>query len=104
MVKYLELHQIEALKRTEQPRHRLDSLGYTKIGGSPTDLMLLIEGRWRRIYVICFSNSSSTFINLNREKYFLGSIEHDINDLATCAWTNGEAVYPKAAEAKPCEA
>ncbi|MCP4886336.1 MAG: hypothetical protein GY904_06955 [Planctomycetaceae bacterium] len=104
MVKYLELHQVEALKRTEQPQQRLDSLGYTKLGGSPTDLMLLIEGRWRRIYVIQFSNAGSVFVNLNREKHFLGRIETDINELATCAWTNGEAVYPKAAEAKPCEA
>lgn len=101
MLKYLELQQVEALKRTEQPRQRLDSLGYTLRGGSPTDLMLLIEGRWRRVYVICFSNSGSTFINLNREQYFLGRIDHDLRDLATGAVTNEGPIYP---EVKPCEA
>tara|TARA_Y100000389_G_scaffold48812_1_gene44332 strand:+ start:94 stop:399 length:306 start_codon:yes stop_codon:yes gene_type:complete len=101
MVKYLELHQVEALKRTKQPRQRLDSLGYTLRGGSPTDLMLLIEGRWRRIYVIQFSNAGSAFVKLNREQYFLGRIDHDIRDLAMGAMVNENPVYP---EAKPCEA
>lgn len=47
--------------------------GYTSVKGSPTRWMIIIDGRktWRRVWVLCFSNSSSYFININGERFYL---------------------------------
>ena len=44
------------------PRPRLTRDGYTKRGGSPTRFEVLHAGRWRRVYVVCFSNTETLFV------------------------------------------
>lgn len=53
-------------KETKAPRPRLTAMGYTKADGSPTTVMVRLFGetRWRRVYVIQYSNMGSCFIKL----------------------------------------
>jgi len=55
---------IEESRTTAEPRQRLTSAGYTVRSGSPTRYQVRCAGekRWRRVYVICFSNVGSLFI------------------------------------------
>jgi hypothetical protein len=48
------------------PRPRLDAMGYTLKGGSPLTRQVRLHGekRWRRVYMICFSNAGTAFIKV----------------------------------------
>lgn len=68
-------------KTTKQPQQRLTVDGYTKRGGSPTDIVVKIKGygnRWRRVYVVCFSNSGSLFVKVDGIDYYINLERHDI--------------------------
>ena len=49
------------------PRPRLDTMGYTLKGGSPLTRQVRLPGekRWRRVYMICFSNAGTAFIKVH---------------------------------------
>ena len=82
MVEYLKSSEIVAAKTTQQPRPRLDVYGYTLRGGSPSDVMVkLQDGRWRRVYNLCFSNCGSQFVKCGGRSLFLGKVEDHINNL-----------------------
>ena len=82
MVEYLKSSEIMAAKTTDQPRQRLDVYGYTLRGGSPSDVMVkLKDGRWRRVYNLCFSNCGSQFVKVNNKSLFLGRVEDHIKNL-----------------------
>lgn len=55
---------VDARESTRKPRDRLTRDGYTVAAGSPTsiEVRLFGEKRWRRVYVVCFSNIGSCFI------------------------------------------
>lgn len=59
MVKYAN---IEGCKAEGNPQPRLDAYGYTLRSGSPTRYKALVDGRYRRIYCLCFSNAASYFV------------------------------------------
>ena len=70
MITYLEPNRIEAKKVTAMPTYGRNADGYgSKI---PTSMMVLVEGRWRRVYVTQYSNAGSAWITLNKEKVFVG--------------------------------
>jgi hypothetical protein len=74
MIEYLKKSEVRSAKRTAQPRPRLNVYGYTLRGGSPTDAMVqLSDGRWRRVYVLCWSNCSSLFVKVGGRSLFLDS-------------------------------
>ena len=47
--------------------------GYTTIKGAPTRFKVKVNGsgRWLRVYVLCFSNALSFFVNLEGERHYL---------------------------------
>ncbi len=82
MVEYLNFSEVVAAKTTQQPRQRLDVYGYTLRGGSPSDVMVkLSDGRWRRVYTLCFSNCESQFVKVGGRSLFLGHVEDHIKNL-----------------------
>ena len=82
MVEYLNSSEIMAAKTTQQPRPRLDVYGYTLRGGRPSNVMVkLQDGRWRRVYELCFSNCGSQFVKVGGTNLFLGHVEDHIKNL-----------------------
>jgi hypothetical protein len=73
-IKYLAEHfRVAACK--EKPidqRPYLTVYGYTKRAGAPTNYMVRLRGekRWRRVYVLQFSNAGSLFVTINGEAYY----------------------------------
>lgn len=60
------------VKETETPRHGINASGYgCKI---PTQYMVKYNGRWRRVYAICYSNAATLFIG----RKYTGLITVDI--------------------------
>jgi len=61
------------------PRPRLDALGYTVQGGSPTRRQVQIDGEvtksgkpvWRRVYCLQFSNAPSFVVKVNGQSVFI---------------------------------
>jgi hypothetical protein len=51
------------------PRPRLTRDGYTERGGSPTTFQIRFKGekRWRRVYVLQFSNAPTLFIKTQND-------------------------------------
>ena len=60
----------------------LDSQGYTKKCGAPTDYMVQITGsnRWYRVKVWCFSNTATYFITVKNQNII-------VNDLDLPLWS-----------------
>lgn len=42
------------------PKRRMTSTGYSQ--KAPTEYMLRLEGKWRRVYSFCISNTATLFI------------------------------------------
>lgn len=65
-VKYAKVVE---LKRAGDPRPRMTRDGYTKRAGSPTAMVVRLDGetRWRRVYVWCFSNAGTHFVRVKGE-------------------------------------
>lgn len=51
-------------KRTKLPQQRLCRDGYTKRGGTPTDIVVRLAGEkiWRRVYTLCFGTGVTQII------------------------------------------
>ena len=71
----LKRANVTAARHHGNPRPRVDSLGYTLRGGSPSTIQVKVSGqpdnRWRRVYVLQFSNAASHFIMLNGERHYI---------------------------------
>lgn len=58
--------KIAGAKCTREPRPRLTRDGYTRRSGSPSSMMIRLEGEkiWRRVMVWQFSNAGTTFVRI----------------------------------------
>lgn len=73
MITYLDPKQVIAKRQTTPPHNRSRSGYGNKI---PTSWELQLQDkRWRRVYVIQWSNAGSAYILVKGEKLFLGSYE-----------------------------
>lgn len=65
-VKYCKVVE---LQRKGDPKPRTTRDGYTKRAGSPTGMMVRLDGEtmWRRVYVWQFSNSATYFVRVKGE-------------------------------------
>ena len=73
---YLDPKQIIAKRQTVAP-HNYSRTGYgNKL---PTSWLLqLTDKHWRRVYVICWSNSGTAYIKTKQGDFYLGA--YDPND------------------------
>jgi hypothetical protein len=73
MITYLDPAQVTATRQTPAPRN------YSRDGyGSklPTTWQIKLQDkRWRRVYVICYSNCGSAYIKTKAGDLFLGSYD-----------------------------
>lgn len=71
-MKYLDVSQVKATRTTEPPRYGQNSLGYgSKI---PTVLQVrLADGRWRRVYIVQWSNSGTRYVVVGGEPHYIAS-------------------------------
>lgn len=60
------------------PETGRNSMGYGK--KIPTDYAIRIGSRWHRVYVCCFSNAGTAYIN-TREHRFLVVLDGDVADV-----------------------
>jgi len=51
-------------RQTETPTYGYDASGYGR--KIPTRHMIRYAGRWRRVYVMCYSNSGTAYVIVNR--------------------------------------
>jgi hypothetical protein len=73
MIDYLNPDNIGGSKQTTAPTYGRNASGYGR--KIPTSWLLHVSGRWRRVYVVCYSNAGSAYIVVRGERYFLGGIE-----------------------------
>lgn len=69
---YLVESKIADVRSTATPRRRSRS-GYGR--KLPTRWELYVDGRWRRVYVMQWSNAGSVYVIVGGKEVFLGSIE-----------------------------
>jgi hypothetical protein len=72
-IQYLDPEQIIGKRKTKPPPNRSRS-GYGSKLPSQWQLQLQ-DKRWRRVYVIQYSNAGSAYILVNGKKLFLGSYD-----------------------------
>lgn len=62
--------------------------GYTSIKGAPTELMVQVNdsGRWRRVWILQFSNAASYFVNVDGHRQYLtaGQLDDAFHKLEVC--------------------
>lgn len=61
--------EVAESRQRGNPRPRLDVFGYTVLAGSPTctEVRLVGDARWRRVYVWQFSNAGTCFVRVRGE-------------------------------------
>ena len=62
-VKYTDLTLVTGQRQTDQPAYGHTVSGYG--GKIPTRHMIRYAGRWRRVYVMCYSNSGTAYVIVN---------------------------------------
>jgi hypothetical protein len=73
MLDYLNQNNIVATRQTEAPINR-SRTGYGR--KVPTSWQIqLTDKRWRRVYMVCFSNAGSAYICTKQGKLWLGSFD-----------------------------
>lgn len=73
MITYLDASTVIAKRQTKTPHNRSRSGYGSKL---PTSWQIQLQDkRWRRVYVICFSNSGSAYICTKAGNLFLGSYD-----------------------------
>lgn len=73
MITYMDPNQVIATRQTTTPHNRSRSGYGSKL---PTSWQLqLKDKRWRRVYVILWSNSGSAYILVKGERLFLGAYD-----------------------------
>lgn len=72
--------KIASAKCTRPPRPQMTRDGYTKRSGSPTSMMIKLEGekRWRRVMAWQFSNAGTAFVRIKGKSYIIPN--HDLPD------------------------
>jgi hypothetical protein len=54
---------------TDAPNYGRNAMGYgSKI---PTQHMVKWHGRWRRVYVVCWGNSGTPYVVVNKQPHYL---------------------------------
>lgn len=71
-MKYLDEKSVTAVRRTKPLAVRTRSGYGSKL---PTDIMLQLNKRWYRVYVMIYSNAGSAYILQKGEKVLLGSYD-----------------------------
>lgn len=73
MIEYLDPAEVLATRQTEPPPNR-SRTGYgSKL---PTSWELrLKDKRWRRVYVVCWSNCGSAYVRCGGRNLFLGTYD-----------------------------
>lgn len=69
---YLDEKDVTAVKRTSAPILRTRTGYGSKL---PTDIMLQVNKRWHRVYVMIYSNVGSSYILQKGQRVLLGSYE-----------------------------
>ena len=69
---YLAPETVTGKRETTPPVHR-SATGYGK--KIPTAWMLQVEGVWRRVYAVCYSNAASHYVMIRGGRYFLGGYD-----------------------------
>lgn len=64
IVGHLDLESLER-KRTDQPTYGRTQTGYGR--KIPTDTMVRHNGKWRRVYVCCYSNAGTAYITQGKD-------------------------------------
>lgn len=68
-MQYLDMTRVTAFKTTEQPLARSRSGYGSKL---PDDAMLQLDGkRWHRVYSVCWSNSSTSYVLVKGVPHYL---------------------------------
>lgn len=71
-MKYLTPGMVTAVKQSEPPPNR-NVYGYgSKI---PLAWELEIDGRWHRLYMVCYGNSGSPYVVVKGEDFYLGDFD-----------------------------
>lgn len=76
MSRYLDISKVTAVAITELPAQRLDPDGYTKAGGSPTDMVIKVDSKSRRVMFMCFGTGSTAFVKLDGDKAIITSSDY----------------------------
>ena len=80
-IQYLDASTIREAGMTRSPSYGYTSSGYTVRSGAPSKWMIRLAGeaRWRRVYVVCFSNVGSSFVRIKGRRYYIdGEAENAI--------------------------
>jgi hypothetical protein len=71
-ITYLDHNKVTAVRQTETP-HNYSRTGYgNKL---PTSWQIRVNKRWHRVYVVCWSNSGSAYVNVGKEHLYFGGWE-----------------------------
>jgi hypothetical protein len=62
-VSYTDPALVTETRQTEEPTYGRNADGYG--GKLPTRHMIRYAGRWRRVYVMCYSNSGTAYVVVN---------------------------------------
>lgn len=60
---YTDPTLVTGQRQTDQPTYGRTASGYG--GKIPTSHMIRYAGRWRRVYVMCYSNSGTAYVIVN---------------------------------------
>lgn len=73
-IAYLDPALVVDKKQTDVPLHRGCRSGYgSKLATSW--MLRLTDKRWRRVYVVCYSNCGSAYLNMKGGPVYLGSYQ-----------------------------
>lgn len=73
MIRYLDPSDVIARRQSPAPPNR-SRTGYGNRIPTSWELQL-VDHRWRRVYVICWSNAGSAYIRVAGDQQFLGSYD-----------------------------
>lgn len=69
---YLDMSTVQDRQVTPAPHNRSRSGYGSKI---PTEVMVKIEGRWHRVYLVCWSNSGTRYIRKGGKPLYIATSE-----------------------------
>ena len=68
-LRYTDPALVTSTRQTSQPAYGRTASGYG--GKIPTSHMIRYAGRWRRVYVMIYSNSGTAYVIVNGENYII---------------------------------
>jgi hypothetical protein len=69
MVAHTNVDFLKDVKQTDAPTYGHNADGYGR--KIPTSTMVHYAGRWRRVYVVCYGNSGSSYIVVDKEDLYI---------------------------------